>query len=47
MLKKNPGHSTIYQLLKLYHDIVSSIDNRKHTCVIFLWLVKSIWQGLT
>lgn len=29
------GHSTVYQLIDLYHQIAQSFDNKTHTCVIF------------
>ena len=30
------GHSTVYQLIDLYHQIVQSFDKRNHTCVVFV-----------
>ena len=29
------GHSTVYQLISLYHQLVQSFDNKSQTCVIF------------
>ena len=29
------GHSTVYQLISLYHQIIQSFDNKTQTCVIF------------
>jgi hypothetical protein len=31
-----PGHSTVYQLLETYHNIVQSIDDGKLCCMVFL-----------
>jgi hypothetical protein len=31
-----PGHSTVYQLLETYHNIVQSIDDGKMCCMVFL-----------
>jgi len=39
-----PGISTIYQLLELYHYIVSSIDDRKHTCTLFVTCQKHLTE---
>ena len=35
------GHSTIHQLLDIYHDIVSTIDSRQHLCMIFCDISKA------
>ena len=29
------GHSTVFQLIDLYHQIAQSFDSKTHTCVIF------------
>ena len=41
------GHSTVYQLISLYHQIVQSVDNKTHTCVIFCDISKAfdrVWH---
>ena len=30
-----PGHSTVYKLIEIYHNIVKSIDEGKSCCVVF------------
>ena len=30
-----PGHSTVYQLLEIYHNICKNIDNRLSSIIIF------------
>ena len=29
------GHSTVHQLLDLYHQIVSSLDHKQSLCIVF------------
>ena len=45
-----PGHSTVYQLIEVYHNIVSSLDAGKSMCMVFCDLSKAfdrVWhQGL-
>ena len=41
------GHSTIPQLLDIYHDIVSTIDSRQNLCMIFCDISKAfdrVWH---
>ena len=43
-----PGHSTVYQLLETYHNIVQSIDEGKSCCMIFCDLSKAfdrVWHN--
>jgi len=35
------GHSTVYQLIDLYHQIVQSFDTTTHMCVIFCDISKA------
>ena len=42
-----PGHSTVYQLLDIYHQICQSIDSKQHTCMIFCDISKAfdrVWH---
>ena len=42
-----PGHSTVYQLLETYHNIVQSIDDGKLCCMVFCDLSKAfdrVWH---
>lgn len=42
-----PGHSTMYQLLEIYHSIVKSIDEGKFCCMVFCDLSKAfdrVWH---
>ena len=42
-----PGHSTVYQLIEMYHNIVKSIDEGKSCCVFFCDLSKAydrVWH---
>ena len=42
-----PGHSTVYQLLDIYHQITQSIDAKQHTCVVFCDVSKAfdrVWH---
>ena len=42
-----PGHSTVYQLLDIYHQICQSIDVKQHTCMIFCDISKAfdrVWH---
>ena len=41
------GHSTVCQLISLYHQIVQSFDNKTQTCVIFCDISKAfdrVWH---
>ena len=43
-----PGHSTVYQLLETYLNIVQSIDEGKYCCMIFCDLSKAfdrVWHN--
>ena len=43
-----PGHSTIYQLLEIYHNIVQNFDEGKSCCMIFCDLSKAfdrVWHN--
>lgn len=37
-----PGHSTVYQLIETYHNIVKSIDDGKSCCIVFCGLSKAL-----
>ena len=37
-----PGHSTVYQWIEMYHNIVKSIDEGKSCCVVFCDLSKAV-----
>ena len=42
-----PGHSNVYQLLDIYHQICQSIDSKQHTCMIFCDISKAfdrVWR---
>ena len=42
-----PGHSTVFQLIDLYHQICQSIDAKQHTCMIFCDISKAfdrVWH---
>ena len=42
-----PGHSTVYQLIDLYNQIVQSIDAKQYTCMVFCDVSKSfarVWH---
>lgn len=42
-----PGHSTVYQLLDIYHQITQSIDAKQHTCIVFCDVSKAfdrVWH---
>lgn len=39
-----PGHSTMYQLLEIYHSIVKSIDEGKFCCMVFCDLSKAFYR---
>jgi len=36
------GHSTVYQLIDLYHQIAHSLDNKSNTCMVFCDISKEI-----
>ena len=36
-----PGHSTVYQLIDIYHQICQSIDAKEHTCMVFCDISKA------
>ena len=41
------GHSTVFQLINLYHQIAQSFDSKTHTCVVFCDLSKAfdrVWH---
>ena len=41
------GHSTVYQIISLYHQLVQSFDNKSQTCVIFCDISKAfdrVWH---
>ena len=41
------GHSTVYQLISLYHQLVQSLDDKSQTCVIFCDISKAfgrVWH---
>lgn len=42
-----PGHSTVYQLIDIYHQICQSFDNRQFTCMVFCDISKAfdrVWH---
>lgn len=42
------GHSTIHQLLDIYHDIVSAIDSKQNLCMVFCDISKAfdrVWHS--
>ena len=42
-----PGHSTVYQLIELYHKICLALEDHKHTCMIFCDISKAfdrVWH---
>ena len=36
------GHSTVFQLINLYHQIAQSFDSKMHTCVVFCDISKAL-----
>ena len=41
------GHSTVHQLLEIYHQVVTSLDARKNTCMVFCDISKAfdrVWH---
>ena len=42
-----PGHSTVYQLLEIYHNICKNIDNRLSSIIVFCDISKAfdrVWH---
>ena len=42
------GHSTVYQLIEMYHQLVQSFDNKTHTCLVFCDISKAfdrVWHS--
>ncbi len=42
-----PGHSTVYQLIDIYHQICQAFDARQHTCMVFCDISKAfdrVWH---
>ncbi len=42
-----PGHSTVYQLIDIYHQICTAIDEKKSTCIVFCDISKAfdrVWH---
>ncbi|PJE78200.1 hypothetical protein CI610_02867 [invertebrate metagenome] len=42
-----PGHSTVFQLIELYHNICLALEEKKHTCIIFCDISKAfdrVWH---
>ena len=42
-----PGHSTVYQLLEIYHNIFKNIDNRLSSIIVFCDISKAfdrVWH---
>ena len=42
------GHSTVFQLINLYHQIALSFDSKTHTCVVFCNISKAfdrVWHN--
>ncbi len=46
-----PGHSTVYQLIDIHHQICQALDNGQFTCMVFCDISKAfdrVWhKGLT
>ncbi|OWF47171.1 RNA-directed DNA polymerase from transposon BS [Mizuhopecten yessoensis] len=43
-----PGHSTVYQLIEMYHNICLSLEEKKHTCIVFCDISKAfdrVWHN--
>ena len=41
------GHSTVHQLLEIYHHVVSSLDSRQYLCMVFCDISKAfdiVWH---
>ena len=41
------GHSTVYQLINIYHQVVSSLDSNQNTCMVFCDISKAfdrVWH---
>ena len=41
-----PGHSTVFQLIDIYHNITQSLDNKLNTCMVFCGISKAFDKGL-
>ena len=42
-----PGHSTVYQLIELFHNIASALDRKEYSCIVFCDLSKAfdkVWH---
>ncbi|PJE77993.1 hypothetical protein CI610_03077 [invertebrate metagenome] len=42
-----PGHSTVYQLIDLYHNICLDLEEKKHSCLVFCDISKAfdrVWH---
>ena len=42
-----PGHSTVYQLIEIYHNIVTAVDRGEFSCIVFCDLSKAfdrVWH---
>ena len=42
-----PGHSTVFQLIDIYHNITHSLDNKLNTCMVFCDISKAfdrVWH---
>ena len=39
------GDSAVYRLLELAHDIYQEMEDRKHTCAVFLDISKACWHA--
>ena len=40
------GHSTVYQLIDIYHQICQSLDNKLNTCMVFCDISKAFDKEL-
>ena len=38
------GHSTVHQLLEIYHQVVSSLDAKQSTCMVFCDISKAFYR---
>ena len=39
------GHSSVFQLIYLYHQIAQSVYSKTHTCVVFCDISNALQQG--
>lgn len=42
-----PGHSTLHQLIEIYHNVFESLEKREHSCLVFCDISKAfdrVWH---